>query len=116
MAKKKQNNQFPYLLMVGGGLVLLVIAALIGSQGLGSSNEASLPSQTAVTDYAEIDRISIDDAKAAYDAGTAVFLDVRTAETYNLSRIAGSVNIPLSQIETRLSELDKAQWIITYCT
>jgi rhodanese-related sulfurtransferase len=33
-----------------------------------------------------------------------------------MSHIPGSLSIPLAEIETRLSELDPNQWIITYCT
>ena len=66
--------------------------------------------------YPEISRVSLDDAKTALDGGTAIIVDVRSAEAYQASHIAGAVNIPFAEFETRLGELDKTQWIITYCT
>jgi 3-mercaptopyruvate sulfurtransferase SseA len=66
--------------------------------------------------YPEIERVPLADAKAAFDAGTAVFVDVRTAASYNQSHVPGALSIPLNQIENRLDELDASQWIITYCT
>ena len=66
--------------------------------------------------YPEIERVSVEEAKAAFDSGTAVFVDVRSAEAYQAAHISGSVNIPSEELEARLSELDKTEWIITYCT
>ena len=61
-------------------------------------------------------RVSLADSKAAFDAKTAVFLDVRDAGSYANAHIPGALNIPLNELEARLSELDPKAWIITYCT
>lgn len=61
-------------------------------------------------------RVSLEDAKAAFDAKTAIFLDVRGTENYNLVHIPGALDISLDQLEARLGELDPNAWIITYCT
>jgi rhodanese-related sulfurtransferase len=45
-----------------------------------------------------------------------VFLDVRYAEDYAAGHIPGALSIPLTELETRLGELDRTDWIITYCT
>jgi hypothetical protein len=63
-----------------------------------------------------VPRISIEDAKAAFDARTAVFIDVRGTENYNLVHIAGALDIPSDQFATRLSNYDRNTLIITYCT
>jgi len=60
--------------------------------------------------------VKLDEAKAAWDASTAVFVDVRSAEAYALSHIRGALSLPLNEIEQRLNELNPATWIITYCT
>lgn len=67
---------------------------------------------------AEVPRVSAGDAKAALDSGEAVIVDVRNAEAYAESHIAGAIFIPLGDFETNLASvpLDKNQWIITYCT
>ena len=66
--------------------------------------------------YPEIPRVSLEEAKAALDAGTALFIDVRAAQFYEVSHVKGAINIYFGDIEKHLGELDKAQWIITYCT
>jgi 3-mercaptopyruvate sulfurtransferase SseA len=67
---------------------------------------------------AAVPRISVKDAKAAFDSGEAIIVDVRSAESYAAGHAAGAISVPLSEIEanpTRVG-LDKEQWIITYCT
>jgi 3-mercaptopyruvate sulfurtransferase SseA len=61
-------------------------------------------------------RVSLADAKSAFDAKTAVFLDVRDTGSYAEAHIPGALNIPLNELEARLGELDPNAWIIPYCT
>ena len=63
-----------------------------------------------------VPRISIEEAKAAFDAGTAIFIDVRGTDNYNLVHIAGALDIPSDQFSTRLADTDRDTLIITYCT
>ena len=67
---------------------------------------------------AEVPRVTIQDAKAAFDRGEAIIVDVRGADAYQVSHIAGAINIQLGEFETNPTglDLDKDQWIITYCT
>jgi len=67
---------------------------------------------------AEVPRVDVDVAKAAFDSGQAVIVDVRSQSAYDASHIAGSLFIPLGAFETDIAniDLDKEQWIITYCT
>lgn len=117
--KKSKTKKFPVLLLAGGGLLLIMTAVMLGLQN-GSSQ--ATPSEPAISSghdeetYPEIERVSVEDAKAALDAGTAVFVDVRGVDAYNMSHIPGSLSIPLAELESRLTELDPNQWIITYCT
>ena len=62
----------------------------------------------------QIVRVSLDDAKAAFDASAAVFVDVRASSSYEASHIPGAVSIPLNDLPTRVGELDPAAWIIPY--
>lgn len=114
--KQKQQN-LPVLLLVMAG-ILLVLASLLLFQ-----NQTSQPTSLApVSDgyeeesYPEIERVSLEDAKAALDSGTAIFVDVRGDQAYAAAHVAGSVSLPLIEIESRLDELEPNQWIITYCT
>ena len=115
----KKAQIFPVLLLVAGGMLLIIAAALLLSQNFaGESNpEPPVAANSFEEDtYPEIERVSLEDAKAAFDAGTAVFVDVRGADTYAMSHIPGALSIPLAELETSLSELESNQWIITYCT
>ena len=67
---------------------------------------------------AAVQRVTVEEARAALDSGAAVIVDVRSQEAYDTSHIAGSLFIPLGEFETDISNIDlpKDQWIITYCT
>jgi hypothetical protein len=66
---------------------------------------------------AEVPRVSIEEARAALESGAAVLIDVRSPEAFASRHIAGSISVPLGQIEMDLASvpLEKEQWIITYC-
>ena len=120
MKKRKQQKKqsFPVVLLVAGGILLALAVGMF----LAQNRTNQVTSQTSISGgheeetFPEIERVSLEDAKAAFDLGTAVIVDVRSAEAYQGGHIAGAVNIPLGELETRLGELDKTQWIITYCT
>ena len=113
MSRQKKNNLIPLVALVGGGLLLIVAAFMLASQ-----NSTTVTPEAAFVEeiYPEIQRVSIDEAKAAHDSNSGVFVDVRSAEAYQASHISGAINIPSEELEARMGELDKTQWIITYCT
>ena len=67
---------------------------------------------------ADVPRVKVEEAKIAMDSGAAIIVDVRSKEAYSASHIVGSINIPLAEFENNPAGLDlqKDQWIITYCT
>ena len=77
---------------------------------------ASSPSFQITPQPVEADRISLADAKKEFDAGTAVFVDVRGSEAFSQERVAGALNIPVSDIEANISKLPKGKKIIVYCS
>jgi len=107
------NRKNPYPWMLIGGGVLLILAGLVWVV----LNQPPAPIKTPTPDSVEqVKRVLLEDAKAAYDAGTAVFLDVRDSDSYNVSHIPGALLIQVSDLTNRLSELKPSSWIITYCT
>ncbi len=48
-------------------------------------------------------------------AGAVTILDVRPEDEFLLGHLPGAVNIPLRELEVRLTELDPAQEIVAYC-
>jgi 3-mercaptopyruvate sulfurtransferase SseA len=108
MAESRKNS-FPWLL-VGIGVLLLVIGF-----GWIIFNQRPSPEITSIPASVEqVERVSLEDAKAAYDAGTAVFLDVRASSSYETSHIPTALSIPLNELPTRMGELDQGAWIIPY--
>ena len=67
---------------------------------------------------AEVPRVELEQARAAIESGAAIAVDVRSAEAYAGGHIPGAIFIPLGEIETNPTglDLDKDEWIITYCT
>jgi 3-mercaptopyruvate sulfurtransferase SseA len=67
---------------------------------------------------AEVPRVPLEEAVTAYNAGTAIIVDVRGQAAYDASHIPGARNIPLGEFETNIENIDlpKDAWIITYCT
>lgn len=113
--KKNQNRKamFPLFLVTAG--VLLILGAVGLYIYLGSRNTGpSVASDLSEDNYPQVKRVSLENAKAAYELGSAVFVDVRTAEEYAQSHIPGALSIPLAELPERISELDHQDWIITY--
>ncbi len=61
-------------------------------------------------------RISLADAKKAFDDGTAIFIDTRSDATYKQEHITGSINIPTGTLDANLSKLNKSKKLIAYCS
>ncbi len=74
------------------------------------------PASPAVQASGEVQRITLEESKTAFDNGEALFLDVRSQSSYAAGHIPGAVSIPLVELRPRIEELDPNQWIITYCT
>lgn len=47
--------------------------------------------------------------------GLVTVLDVRPAEEYASGHVPGAINVPLSELEAHLQQLDKEQEIVAYC-
>ena len=109
-------------LVVVLGVVLVIIAAALAvrlvaqskqNQLLAANDQSILESRGSDP---EIDRVPLPEAKSAYDAHQAVFVDVRSAESYAAGHIPGAINIPLAQILDNYHQIDASRWIILYCT
>jgi len=81
-----------------------------------SSITSITPVASPAIPYPEIKRISLGDAKAAYELKSAIFVDVRGEPYYSEAHIPGAISMTYDEMATRMSDLDKKAWIITYCT
>src|SRR4051812_3018615 len=60
-------------------------------------------------------RIERDEAVKLVKEKKAVYVDVRSKESYDAGHIKGAISIPESQIVARMSDLPKNVLLITYC-
>ena len=61
-------------------------------------------------------RISLADAKKAYDDGAAVFIDSRAESAFRAEHIKGATNISGDILDAHLKELPRDKKIIVYCS
>ena len=117
-SKLNQRFLIPALMVLAG--VILILCSLYW---LFNSTQPPAPrspaSPTPVSSgvsvpYPDLPRLSLADAKAAYELGTAVFIDVRGEPYYSQGHIPGALSIPEDELYERLDELDPSAWIITY--
>jgi predicted sulfurtransferase len=99
-------------------LLLLFILACNALIPLPDSNDQSPAENNVPLTEAEVPRVSAQDAKAAFEGGEAIIVDVRSQASFEQSHVEGALSIPLSTFEVSIENVDlpKDQWIITYCT
>lgn len=113
MRNPGRRSVIPLLLVIIGGALFLGAALFALYFGRNSAPQAIVPTQD-WSGTGQIPRVSVEEAKAAYDSGQAVFVDVRSAEVYSEDHIPGALSIPLAELPDRLDELNPGDWIILY--
>ena len=88
-------------------VLVLVICGLTASAQTGTVKKFA--------DDSEVPRISIEDAKKAFDDGSAVFVDARSVEAYKEEHIKGALIIEGAE-PNRFDALPKGKKIIVYCS
>jgi len=112
----KSNTAFFPLIMIVVGVVFLLgsVAWLLSTNNTESTiGNSALPQ---INPYPDIPRITLSDAKAAFDLNNAVFIDTRGESYFSQGHIPGALSITEDQIGNRMDEFDPDAWIITYCT
>lgn len=61
-------------------------------------------------------RITVEEAKVAFDKGDVVFVDTRADVYWQKEHIKGSINIPEDKVELRYKEIPKGKKVIAYCS
>ena len=94
------------------------VVALIKALGrVGERNVAEIG--RVVTDYFQardaLEPISRDNLMSKLRDDLVTVLDVRPEDEFALGHVPGALNIPLAELERRLSELPKGSEVIAYC-
>ena len=74
------------------------------------------PAASPATPTDDAPRITLAEAKKAFDDGSAIFVDTRTEAAFKQERIKGAVNIPVGSVAANVSKLSKGKKIIAYCS
>ena len=105
-------------LLIVGLAVLLAISA-------GHQRVAANASQTAQTQQQPqqqptpadgVRRVTVQELREAMEKGTAIVVDVRSADQFKAGHIKGALWIPGNEIAGRTKELPKDKLIVTYCS
>jgi 3-mercaptopyruvate sulfurtransferase SseA len=71
--------------------------------------------QQGTQDLDKAKRIPREEAMKLVKEKKALFVDVRTKDSYDAGHIKGAISIPESELIKRLKEIPPKQMIITYC-
>jgi 3-mercaptopyruvate sulfurtransferase SseA len=114
-----------YLLFLTFAAAFIVVAACARTSQLASNTAGEIAESTATPTPAptltptppdDAPRITLEEAKKAYDDGKAFVIDARAAEVYKAEHIKGAVNITYTTLDAHLKELPKDKTIIVYCS
>ena len=113
-----------YILLIVFAVVSIAAIACARATQLASNTVASVPDSTTSTPLPELTptppddapRITLEDAKKAYDEGKAYIIDARAESAYKAEHIKGAVNITPSTLDAHLKELPRDKTIIVYCS
>ncbi len=101
----------------GLALVILGLVAIL----IATRSSPATPTSSSVADqqnipFPEVPRTPLADAKAKFDAGTALIVDTRSREEYDRGHIPNAISLPLSDLSNQNPDLPHDAEIIAYCT
>ena len=67
-------------------------------------------------DDSEVPRIGIVEAKKAFDANSALFVDARSLDVYKDEHIPGAIDVPYGAPDKQVEAIPKGKTIIVYCS
>jgi 3-mercaptopyruvate sulfurtransferase SseA len=116
MAKNLRTSFLPIILVVAGLVLILGAVAFYLINPFTTSDVVPTDHTAATVPYPAVARVSLKDAKAAFDLKNAVFIDVRGEPDYSQEHIPGALSITYDELPAHIQDLKKTDWIIPYCT
>lgn len=117
--RSDRRSIFP-ILMVSLGVILMAASVLwlvkAAQRPVVAAPNTNSGSVTSSIPYPDVKRVSLADAMAANELKTAVFIDVRGDPYYSDGHIPGAISMTQDEMQSRMGELNKEQWLIPYCT
>lgn len=93
----------------------MIVIAMLAASMAGAQTRTVTPQPVHVGSWENARRIPREAAIRMVDTGKAVFVDIRSFETYTKGHIKGAISVPRSQLIHRLREIPPGKLIITYC-
>lgn len=100
---KKRSNQ--RTLMIAAGAAVLVIAVIV-LWAISSSSVANAAQDISPSSY---------QSQFVSSSTAHLLLDVRTSEEFATGHVHGAVNIPVEELQDRLSEVSRDEPVVVYC-
>jgi ArsR family transcriptional regulator len=113
LAATQRDGKFIYYRLADPAVLdLLAALHLIGERNL---SEVQVVLNGYFHDRDAMEAISRTELLKRSRAGAVTILDVRPQDEFALAHVAGAVNIPMSDLEKRITELDPSIEIVAYC-
>lgn len=120
MAKtRKKKPTINYILIFAIGILAigaLLYANLLLNPAAPVETLAQATEERIIEKDADVPRVRLQEAKMAYDTNSAIFIDVRSRDSFNFAHIPGALSIEIPEIREMTAGLDPEALIITYCT
>lgn len=94
----------------------LAVIALAIATAFGCRSGSASAEYTKFKSPDDVPRITVEDAKREADAGTAVIVDSRSEDAFQVEHIAGAINVPIGSSEDKLRSLPSDKKVIVYCS
>ena len=91
------------------------IASVANATPVATPPASPAPSETPMP-ADDAPRITIEEAKKAFDEGKAFIIDARAEEAYKAEHIKGAVNIRHDNLDAMLKQIPRDKTIIVYCS
>jgi 3-mercaptopyruvate sulfurtransferase SseA len=86
-----------------------------GGVQMAPNNAVQINPATVDEELSKARRITRDEAMRLVKENKAVYVDIRSKETYDEGHLPGAISIPLSQLPNRMRDLPVKKFLITYC-
>jgi predicted sulfurtransferase len=104
-----------FTLLISILLTLAFLSACQTSKTAKLEPKSTPANKTTAAPSDSVPRVTAEEAKKDFDAGTAVFVDTRSEYAYKMEHIKGAISLPLEMFEARYKEIPTDKKIIAYC-
>lgn len=112
VTSRKQGLKVYYQLSGDDVIQLLDIVRVVAERHIAEVDKLI---NTYLTIKDELEPIPREELISRVKDGLVTVLDVRPPEEYNAGHVPGAINVPLSDLESHLAQIDNKQEVVAYC-